>query len=144
MEITILILVVALLFSGFILLTVREVRHGSRLLFPDARAELDAAVSRFLLVVTHEDFGSYTRHAVMTVAGRVAHDIAHVFLVVVRMVERLLTRLVRRLRDRKTPPFTESRASSTFIRHISEFKQSLRLRREANAETSAPNPPSVE
>ena len=127
MGVTILILVAALLFSGFILLTVREARQGSRMLFPDSRAALDAAASRFLLVVTHEDFGSYARHAVMTIVGRIAHDIAHGFLVAVRATERLLTRLVRYLRNRKTPPFTESRASSTFVRHISEFKQSLRL-----------------
>ena len=136
-----LILAATALCIGFILLTMREARHGSRLFLSDSRATLDAAASRFLLLVTHEDFGSYTRHAVLTVVGRIAHDSAHGFLVLVRATERLLTRLVRHLRDRKAPPFTESKASSTFVRHISEFKQSLRLRREANAETPVSSPP---
>ena len=144
MEIIALILVAVALFGGFVLLTMREARYGFRLILPDARAALDATVFRFLLVVTHEDFSSYVRHKVVTAAHRIAHDVTHGFLVAIRATERFLTRLVRYLRDRKTPSFAEPKTSSTFIRHISEFKQSLRLRREAHADTSVPKTSSAD
>ncbi len=89
-----------ILFGGFITLTALERKRGLRVAGA-YRNKLDAKVSRAAFIVTHVDWGAFTRHLLGTFLERVLHDIAHVVLRFVRTTERLLTRTVKALRERR-------------------------------------------
>ena len=109
------ILIIALLFFGFLLMTMYEQSRGQRLL-ASLRYRLDRKVERALFVVEHVDWGAFTAHLTRTAFTTLAHDIAHGSLVAVRATERTLTRAVRSLRSSRDnagqlptgPTFTES------------------------------------
>lgn len=96
----IIILIAALLFFGFLLVTVYEQSRSKRF-FASLRYRLDRRVERALFVVEHVDWGAFTAHLTRTTATTLAHDITHGTLVAVRATERQLTRAVRTLRSQR-------------------------------------------
>lgn len=65
------------------------------------RNGLDARVARISFIVTHVDWGAFTRHLLGTAFERVLHDTAHVILQIVRSIERVLTREIKNIRERR-------------------------------------------
>lgn len=94
------ILAAALLFFGFLLVTVYEAERGRRF-FAASRYRLDTKVAHALFVIEHVDWSAFTAHLTRTTLTTLAHDIAHGSLIVVRGTERVLTRAVRALRMRR-------------------------------------------
>lgn len=136
----ILILAAALLFGGFIALTGHEARRGTRV-FAGPRRGLDQKTEHLAFVLTHVDFGSFSRHVLRTFAEHVAHEVAHASLLAVRAAERLLSRTVRYLRSRRPAAFSSSAPpSSSFVQAITDFKQHLRAKRTQKETPKAPHP----
>jgi hypothetical protein len=148
-------LVLVLIFAGFLALTAYERARGRRL-FAESRASFDARVARAEFVATHVDFAAFVRDTLKNGAERAAHDAAHAVLQAVRWSERQLTRAVRTLRARRAemaagaqngapqaaPGDAAPAQASEFARTIADFKQDLRAQRadaapEADTSTEA-------
>jgi hypothetical protein len=124
--------VALILFFGFLGATVFETKQGTRF-FGNARAALDARVSRLAFVMKHVDFGKFFFHLIRDGAAHLAHEIARFVLIAVRFVERSLTRFVRYLRGRRAangPSTTPAVSSSVFVETMTYFKHTLRRSRQ--------------
>lgn len=106
MAITIAIIVLAVLFFGFIALTAAEAKSGRRM-FRGMRARLDARVAS--LKEVHAEFPHTARRTVVGAISIIAHEIAHGMLIGIRAIERFLTRTTRKLRETASVEATDSK-----------------------------------
>lgn len=96
MAILIAIVVLAVLFFGFIALTAAEAKSGRRAL-RGVRARLDAHVASLKSV--HAELPHVARKSFVSALSVLAHEVAHSLLIGIRAIERALTRATRSLRE---------------------------------------------
>lgn len=120
------------LFGGFLMLVSFERKRGLRVAGA-LRNALDARVGRVSFIVSHVDWGAFTRHLLGTVFERVLHDTAHVVLQVVRTVERVLTKAVKNLRERRDiAPLENAEEESVLQVGLRKVRTALRSARRAS------------
>lgn len=117
------------LLSGFLFLTAREARTGSRA-FPSFRSSLDAKVASFTHAFDKVDVSATALGFARTLGKRVVHDVAHVSLALVEALQAALHRFVTRLKARE-----QAGAPRPFVTYVSKVKRVLRVNREERKET---------
>jgi hypothetical protein len=121
----------AALFAGFLALTAREARTGSRFL-AEPRAKLDERLDTFMRAFGHVDMGAFVYHFLRDTSHKLAHDIAHVSLAGVQALEALLRRTVARLRARRL----ETGNPRQFVEYVTHVKKNLRAKKTEVKETT--------
>ncbi len=100
------------------------------------RNALDARIARVSFIVTHVDWGAFTKHLLGTVFERVLHDTAHVVLQIVRTVERVLTKAVKTLRERRGfAPLENTEEEGAFQVGMRKVRTALRSARRVSRKT---------
>ncbi len=124
MVLAIALLAAVALLSGFLFLTAREARTGSRA-FPAFRSSLDAKVVSFTHAFDKVDVSATALGFTRALGKRVVHDIAHVSLAGVEALQAALHRFVERLKARE-----QVGAPRPFVEYVSKVKRVLRVNRE--------------
>ena len=112
------------LLVGFLLLTAREARTGSRA-FPALRSSLDAKVGTFIHAFDRVDVSATAVGFVRTLIKRVVHDIAHVSLAFVEALQAALRSFIERMKARE-----QAGTPRPFVTYVSKVKRVLRVNRE--------------